>query len=142
MVEVPFTTVRLQVDRVVKLDSMGEMVDQLNELGLAASAQEQLWVVALDSLNQIRSITVASIGTYHECYVSVPNVLSPVLLSAADRFILAHNHPNGRPNPTKDDIDLTKRVVKAAEAMDIEFDDHIIVTPTGQWRSMRSMGHL
>lgn len=141
-VDVPFTTVRLHVDRTVKLDSMSALIAQLTEMGLPSAAQEQLWVIALDSLNQIRSVTPVSIGTYHECYVSVPNVLSPVLLSATDRFIIAHNHPNGRPNPTADDIDLTKRISIAAEAMDMAFDDHIIVTPTGEWRSMRALGHM
>lgn len=133
---------RLDVQRVVKLDSMASLVDVLGSMGLSTSAQEQLWVIALDSLNQIRSITPVSIGTYHECYVSVPNVLSPVLLSATDRFIMAHNHPNGRPVPTEDDIDLTKRVAAASEAMDIAFDDHLIVTASGGWRSMRSLGHM
>jgi len=141
-IDIPFSTVQLTIQRVVKVTSLGSLNETLAEMGLASSAQEQLWVVSLDSLNQIRSVTVASIGTYHECYVSVPNVISPVLLSATDRFIMAHNHPNGRPNPTADDIDLTKRVAVAAEAMDLAFDDHIIVTPTGEWRSMRALGHL
>jgi DNA repair protein RadC len=141
-VEIPFVTVQLDVQRVVKITSLATLVQILTDAGLAGSAQEQLWVIALDSLNQIRSITPVSVGTYHECYVSVPNVISPVLLSATDRFTIAHNHPNGRPNPTPDDIDLTRRISVSAEAMDLSFDDHIIVTPTGEWRSMRALGHM
>jgi DNA repair protein RadC len=141
-VDAPFMSVRLDVTRIVKLDSMKSLADLLVELGLAGSAQEQLWVLALDSLNQIRSITPISIGTYHECYVSVPTVLSPVLLSATDRFIIAHNHPNGRSAPTADDIDLTQRIDKSAHDMDLAFDDHIIVTPSGAWQSMRALGHM
>lgn len=142
MIDVPFTTVRLHVDRTVKLDSMTDLVTQLGVMGLSSSAQEQLWVIALDSLNQIRSVTPISIGTYHECFISVPSVFSPLLLSATDRFIMAHNHPNGRPNPTPDDIELTGRIKAAAEVMDISFDDHIIVTPTGAWKSMVALGYI
>lgn len=142
MIDAPFTRVSLDVERVVKLDSMTHLADQLGKLGLSSAAQEQLWVIALDSLNQIRSITAVSIGTYHECYVAVPTVIAPVLLSATDRFIMAHNHPNGRPNPTADDIDLTDRVNAAARVMDISFDDHLIVTSTGAWQSMKALGHL
>ncbi len=138
----PFTKVRLEIERVVKLDSLAHLADMLGEMGLSSSAQEQLWVIALDSLNQIRSVTPVSIGTYHECFVSVPTVIGPVLLSATDRFIMAHNHPNGRPTPTADDIDLTKRIAKAAELMDIAFDEHLIVTPGGAWAGMKALGHF
>ena len=140
--DIPFTTVRLEIQRIVKLTSLKNLSETLGELGLNNAAQEQLWILAIDSLNQIRRVTPVAIGTYHECYVGVPNVISPVLLSATDRFIMAHNHPNGRPNPTADDIDLTKRIRVAAEAMDLAFDDHVIVTPTGGWTSMKALGHL
>lgn len=142
IIDTPFTRVRLEVERVVQLDSLAHLVDMLGEMGLSTAAQEELWVIALDSLNQIRSITRVSIGTYHECFVSVPTVIGPVLLSATDRFIMAHNHPNGRPNPTLDDIELTKRIAGAAELMDIAFDEHLIVTPSGAWAGMKALGHF
>jgi DNA repair protein RadC len=140
--EAPFTRVTLTVERTVKLDSMADLITQLGVMGLAASAQEQLWVIALDSINQIRTVTIVSTGTYHDCFVSVPIILSPVLLSATDRFIIAHNHPNGRSAPTDDDIDLTARVDAAAKVMDLSFDDHVIVSSSGSWSSMRALGHL
>jgi DNA repair protein RadC len=142
MTDIPFVRVTLGVDRTVKLNSMLDLIGQLGDMGLSGSAQEQLWVISLDSLNQIRNITVVSVGTYHDCFVSVPTILSPVLLSATDRFIMAHNHPNGRPNPTADDIDLTSRVKAAADIMDISFDDHVIVSTSGGWSSMKALGHL
>jgi DNA repair protein RadC len=140
--EAAFTRVSLTVERTVKLDALTDLTSLLGTLGLSGSAQEQLWVIALDSLNQVRNITVVSVGTYHDCFVSVPTILSPVLLSATDRFIIAHNHPNGRSAPTDDDIDLTQRVDAASRIMDLSFDDHIIVSPSGSWSSMRTLGHL
>jgi DNA repair protein RadC len=114
----------------------------LTEFGLTTSAQEQTWVISLDSRNAIRSVTAVSVGTYHECFIGVPTVLSPVLLSATDRFIMAHNHPNGKSNPTKDDIELTVRIQQASKVMGLDFDDHIIVTPDGTWSSMQALGHM
>lgn len=134
--------VRLDVDRTVKLNSLKELAEVLTDLGLSGSAQEQLWVVAVDGINQIRSITPVAVGTYHDCFVALPTVFSPVLLSACDRFTVAHNHPNGRLMPTADDLDLTRRIETAAKVMDMEFDDHIIVGPTGGFTSMRALGHL
>ena len=142
MPTIDFTRVTLEIERTVSLKSLDNLVEVLADLGLSGSAQEQLWVIALDSRNKIRNITTVSVGTYHDCFSSVPTVLSPVLLSASDRFILAHNHPNGHPNPTEDDLDLNHRVQAAAEVMDMEYDDHIIVTPGGAWVSLRAMGHL
>lgn len=139
---IPFVTVQLKVERIVRPANLDNLVNLLGELGLSGSAQEQLWVLALDGQNNIRQIHVANIGSYHDTFVSIPTVLSPVLLSASDRFIVAHNHPNGKPNPTQDDIELTRRIDAAANVLDMEFDDHLIVTARGAWVSMRALGHL
>jgi DNA repair protein RadC len=55
---------------------------------------------------------------------------------------VAHNHPNGKTNPTREDINLTGRIVAAADTLDMDFDDHLILTPYGGWASMRALGHL
>ncbi|MFP3975727.1 MAG: JAB domain-containing protein, partial [Dehalococcoidia bacterium] len=45
----------------------------------------------------------------------------------AAAIILVHNHPSGDPSPSKDDIELTKRVVQAGKILEIEVLDHVII---------------
>jgi DNA repair protein RadC len=51
-------------------------------------------------------------------------------LNNAASVILAHNHPSNDPTPSRDDIELTRRMVQAGEIMGIEILDHVIVTPS------------
>lgn len=137
-----FCSVRLEVRKTVKPRHQGELVDLLNELGLVTSSQEQLWVIALDAVNAVRSVTPVAMGTYHDSFVALPTIFAPVFLAATDRFIIAHNHPAGRARPTKPDLDLTARVQAAATVLDVEFHDHIIVCPDGSWTSLNSAGYM
>ena len=47
----------------------------------------------------------------------------------AASIILAHNHPSSQVEPSKDDIELTRRLVKAGEIMGVEIIDHLIISP-------------
>jgi DNA repair protein RadC len=137
-----FTRVQLEVVKRVKPVGLAGLAALLDEWGLARSPQEQLWVITLDSLNQVRTVTPVAIGTYHDSFVAIPTILAPVFLAASDRFIVAHNHPAGRTTPSANDLDLTARIKAAADICDLMFDDHLIVEPRGSWSSMASLGHL
>lgn len=117
----------------------GEVADVLNEFGLSTAVQEELWVVLLDGVRNIRSVYPVAKGGYHDCDISIPTILSPVFIGATDRFMIAHNHPSGEAAPTQHDLDLTWRLSAAAELLDLMFEDHVIVTPKGEWYSMK--GH-
>jgi hypothetical protein len=58
MTSIPFVRVQLDVERHVELDTMADLVGVLTDLGLASAAQEQFWVVSLDSRNAIRTINI------------------------------------------------------------------------------------
>ena len=49
----------------------------------------------------------------------------------AAQVILAHNHPSGNPEPSRDDLEINRRLVEAGKILGIEVIDHIIVTATG-----------
>jgi DNA repair protein RadC len=67
-----------------------------------------------------RGSVSASIVHPRECFL-------PAISLAASSVILAHNHPSGDPSPSKDDIELTRRLVKAGELLGIEVLDHLII---------------
>jgi DNA repair protein RadC len=52
-----------------------------------------------------------------------------------------HNHPSGDPRPSRDDIEMTKEIRKAAEALGISFHDHLVISRKGH-ASFRSLGLL
>ena len=69
-----------------------------------------------------------SVGTLGETTAHPREVLRPVLIGAAGGFLLVHNHPSGETTPSKSDRELTERMTKAAELLQIRFIDHVIVT--------------
>ena len=107
-----------------------------------ASAQESFWVVTFDSSRNLRRVTEVARGTYRDVMVSIPLVMAAVHRSAADRFIVVHNHPGGNPEPTEMDVLLTRKIMDAANVNGLYFEDHIIVTPTGRHESMVDAGYL
>lgn len=107
--------------------------------GLTGSTQEALWVVALDNMDQLKTVTEIARGGFHDVLVYPANILAAVLTAHTDRFYIAHNHPSGPVSPTEDDMNLTANVMVAANAAGLSFEDHIIVGPEG-WFSFYDEG--
>jgi DNA repair protein RadC len=59
----------------------------------------------------------------------------------ASTSLLVHNHPSGDPKPSRDDIEMTREVRKAAEALGISIHDHLVIGRKGH-ASFRSLGLL
>ena len=94
---------------------------------LAPLRQEIFFVVGLNAKNQvIREITVA-MGSIDECHVAPREVFRPLLLEAACRAILVHNHPSGDPAPSTQDLSLTRRLIKVGDLLGIPILDHVII---------------
>lgn len=59
------------------------------------------------------------------------DVLRPLLLNACSGAIVVHNHPSGDPTPSRDDIELTDRIVRGANVLGLRLVDHLIVGAEG-----------
>ena len=79
-------------------------------------------------------------GTIDHTPVYPREIVKRGLEVGASSIILAHNHPSGDPNPSRSDIDMTRQIMKAAEAVGIKIHDHIVVGKEGRIASMRNMG--
>ncbi len=66
-------------------------------------------------------------GTLNSVLVHPREVFKSAILSNASSIILAHNHPSGDPEPSRHDIEVTKRLAEAGNLMGIEVLDHIVV---------------
>ena len=94
---------------------------------LKGKKKEHFLVLCLDTRNRLINRKPVSMGSLDTSVVHPREVFKEAISSNAASVIFAHNHPSGDPEPSKEDIELTKRLVKAGEIMGIEVLDHIIV---------------
>lgn len=90
--------------------------------------KEHFWVFHLDCRNKIKLLELVSLGTLNSSLVHPREVFTRAVGERSAQIIIAHNHPSGEANPSEDDINLTKRLVKAGEILGIELLDHIVVS--------------
>jgi len=90
-------------------------------------SNEQCHVMMLDVKHQIIGYTIVSQGGIASSSVDIRVVLRQALLSGATSIVFCHNHPSGNPQPSRQDNDLTYRLNKACEAVNIKLIDHIVL---------------
>jgi len=94
---------------------------------LKGKKKEHFWVICLDTRNRLINYKPVSIGSLDTSIVHPREVFKEAVSSSAASVIFVHNHPSGDPEPSKEDIELTKRLAKAGEIVGIDVLDHIIV---------------
>ena len=98
---------------------------------LAAEEREVFLVLGLDARNRIRIVHRAATGSVTRCAFTPADVFRPLVREAAARAILVHCHPSGDPNPSAEDIELTRRMKEAGQLLGIAVLDHVIVGAEG-----------
>ena len=93
--------------------------------------KEHFIIFYLDSRNQQIEREIISVGSLNASLVHPREVFEPAVRIHAAQVILAHNHPSGNPEPSRDDLEINRRLVEAGKILGIEVIDHIIVTATG-----------
>jgi len=114
---------------------------QIIRKGIREKAKEHFKLVLLNTRNKILDISTISVGTLNASLVHPREVYKDALAHSASSIILAHNHPSDDPDPSDDDIALTRRLAEAGRLMGIEVLDHIIVTKKG-YTSFKERGLL
>lgn len=104
-------------------------------------SKEHFVVFYLDTRNQTIEQEIISVGTLNASLVHPREVFEPAVKHLAAQIIVAHNHPSGNPEPSVDDLALTKRLVEAGKIMGIEVLDHVVVTKGG-WLSLEERNLL
>ena len=89
---------------------------------------EQFVALHLDTGNRVRAVHVVSTGLVNSSLVHPREVFRAAILNGAARLIVIHNHPSGDPQPSPEDIEITKRLVKASKIIGIRILDHLIVS--------------
>lgn len=102
---------------------------------------ERVRVLYLNSRNMLIRDEVASEGSIDQSAIYVREVVKRALELGASAIILVHNHPSGNPEPSRQDIAITRNIAEAAGKLGIALHDHIIIGGSGH-RSLRAMGLL
>jgi DNA repair protein RadC len=104
-------------------------------------AVEQFGVVLLDTKHRVIRTTVLSIGTLDASIVHPREIFREAAAHGAAAIVLFHNHPSGDPEPSRDDVRLTPRMVAAGVLMGIDVLDHVVLADV-RYCSMREKGLL
>ena len=102
---------------------------------------EQFGVVLLDTKHRILRTSVLSVGTLDASIVHPREVFRAAASAGASALVLFHNHPSGDPTPSGDDVELTRRMIRAGELMGITVLDHVIVAEN-RFHSMKDRDDL
>ncbi|MDD2212889.1 MAG: DNA repair protein RadC [Clostridia bacterium] len=88
---------------------------------------EVFYVICLNSQNRVNYAALVHEGTINEAPVYPRIIVETALRHQANSIILAHNHPGGSLQPSSADIQITRKIMTAVEALSIKVVDHIIV---------------
>jgi DNA repair protein RadC len=104
-------------------------------------AREIFIAILLSARNTVIGIETVSVGSLNASIVHPREVFQPAVAQSAASLILAHNHPSGNPDPSDDDLALTRRLVQVGDLLGIPIVDHLIVAGGG-FLSLKQQGHL
>jgi len=103
--------------------------------------KEQFRGLYLNARNKVIHDEVISIGTLTANLVHPREVFQPAIEYLACGVIVAHNHPSGDPDPSEDDLEITRKLTTVGQTMDIELLDHIIIGKN-RYVSLKEKGML
>lgn len=143
---VPEYRLRLDPERCLdiagaKISSAGTVADFIRE-NFGCNAQESTYVLCLAADNRIIGVSEVSRGGIAQTMVDPRIVFQTVLAAGAPAFVLAHNHPSGNMEPSRDDDELTQNLKNSARLLHLVLLDHVIVGGEGDFYSYAAKGKL
>lgn len=117
------------------------IVNVLNDcFSMNRLAEEHLYLIALDTKNKAVGVFEVSHGTVNTTLVNPREIFIRLLLVGASSFVISHNHPSGDCTPSKEDVQITRRLKECADMMGIMLLDHIIVGDG--YSSLKESGYI
>ncbi len=106
---------------------------------LVNEPREHVVAILLDARHRYLRRETISIGSVDASIVHPREVFRRAVAVSASAIIVAHNHPSGDPTPSRDDVAITRRLVRAGELLGVRVLDHVIVSRSG-FRSLERDG--
>ena len=109
---------------------------------LAGQTDECVELIYLSVRNTVIGTQIVATGLIDRVAVSARKIVECALQAKACAIILVHNHPSGDVTPSKEDIQLTQEVIRAAALFNIRIHDHIIIGKGGTHYSLRTHDYI
>lgn len=110
----------------IKITSKYDVINLLMD-ELQTEENEVLKILMLNNQNVLKKISTIAVGNENNISVNIKAILSEPVKMQIPKIILVHNHPSGDPEPSDIDIKFTRKVKNAANLLDIQVLDHIII---------------
>ena len=111
-----------------KIESIKDVIAQMSYL--RDKTREHLAALYLNARNELVFKKHIFVGTLDANIAHPREIFEHALTNHASSVILVHNHPSGDPEPSKADLEITKRITEAGKILGIDVLDHVIITKT------------
>lgn len=108
---------------------------------LHEESEEYLYMACLNTKNKVTSVFELSHGNVNSSIVGIREMFQKALLANAVSIIVMHNHPSGDCSPSREDVNITKKMKEAGDLIGIEVLDHIIVGENN-YCSLKEKSHI
>ena len=98
---------------------------------------ERVVVFVLNANNGVVAVDIATEGTLNACLIHPREVFRAAVMGVGSAIIVAHNHPSDNPEPSNEDVNVTRQLREAGKVLGIPLHDHVIMYNNG--RSYTSM---
>ncbi|WP_242705741.1 DNA repair protein RadC [Pontibacillus sp. ALD_SL1] len=105
-------------------------------------SQEHFTVAYLSAKQGVIAREEVFVGDLNSCIVHPREVYKKAITHSAAHVICAHNHPSGDATPSREDIEMTRRLIEVGKMIGIELLDHIIIGDGEKYTSMKELGYL
>ncbi|MEO0743694.1 MAG: JAB domain-containing protein, partial [Bacteroidota bacterium] len=124
---------RLVQEAIVDFDDLAETTSPASLFAFLqpyfeARDREELVVVLLNTATRVIGLVPISVGGLNSSIVEPRFVFKPAILANAAAIVVAHNHPSGNPEPSAQDVAVTRTLVEAGNVLGIPVHDHLVVT--------------
>ena len=109
-------------------------------LRIHEQTEEYLYMICVNNKLEMTSVMELSHGNVNSSIVGVREIFQKALLANAVSIILMHNHPSGDPSPSREDIEVTRRITEAGKILGVQVLDLIIVGDS--YVSLKEKGHM
>lgn len=92
-----------------------------------AKRQEQFIIVSLNGARMVNAVRIVSVGIMNRTIIHPREVFYQAIKDNSESIILVHNHPSGKLDPSREDIEITKRLIEAGKIIGIPVIDHVVI---------------
>lgn len=115
-------------------EDVAAFLDEMKQLD-----HEEFRVILLNTKNSVIRVLTVAVGSLNASLVHPREVMKPAIRASAAGILMVHNHPSGDPEPSAEDVELTRRFMKCCELIGIDFVDHVIIGD-GAFKSLKNSG--